>query len=187
MAATILLRRWTGPSGSIVKTDITGINTEHVTEDAHYTTGGTNPIPIPSAGTNYGFWVTVGLNAAISPAGTINNLRFYTDGVNSSPSGVTWLCQNANVGADSGYRTAAGTVGVTGTQLTTGNHSGLTGAPVDPFTFTAGSPLSLGGSIVNPNIGDFGDLVVTQLVVASSATATGVITTETMTYQWDET
>jgi hypothetical protein len=187
VAATIVVKRWTGAAGAPTKTDITGANTEHVTADAHYATGGTSPIPVPAAGSNYGFWVSTRACCSVSPAGTVNNLKVYLDGANSSPAGVTWLAQAANVGANAGYRQAAGTVDSTGDELNTTNHMGLTGAPVNPFTWTSASPKSLTGSITNPSTGDFGDFLVSQLVVANTVAQSGPITAETIVWQWDET
>ena len=95
----------------------------------------------------------------------------------------------ASTGADSGYRQATGTEGQTGTQLTQANHTGLDAAPVDAFTKTSGSPLSLNGSISNPNTGAFGDFVVYQVTVDNSASP-GVhpsSTPETWTWKYDET
>jgi hypothetical protein len=185
MAATVIINRQTGTDGAPTKTPITSANTEQVTQDAHYASPGTNPIPVPVSGSNYGFWVSTRLETTVAPAGTINNLRYYMDGTEDSPAGVDWLAQAANVGANSGYRQAVGTVGTTGTELTAANHTGLTGAPVDPFTWTAASPKALAGS--TSGVGDFGDFMVTQLKVASTTIHTGAITTETATWQYDET
>lgn len=183
MAATIIINRWTGSSGAPTKTDITGINTVANASDAHQATaaGSTNPIVIPSAGTNYSFWVSTRFSCSVTPAGTVNNIRWYTDGANSFGTGVTCKAQNAT-----SYVQATGTTGTTGTQLTTGNHAGLSGAPADAFSFTSGSPKSLTGSITNPNTGDFGDFMVYQLEVGTTASP-GVTGTETITWLYDET
>ena len=117
----------------------------------------------------------------VTPSGTINNLRWYTDGANGFGTGVTCIGQEAT-----SYVQATGTAGQTGTQLTTGNHAGLTGAPVDPFTFTSGSPKSLAGSLSNPTTGQFGSFFVYQVVVGTTALP-GATPQETFTWKYDET
>ena len=186
MAATVTIRSWTGTAGAPTKTDVTSATKRLVTEDAHYSGGTTNPIPVPAAGSNYSFWPSYRLSADTTPTTQINNLRFYSDGTSSSPSGVTWLAQTANITPDAGYRQASGTVGTTGLALNTTNHTGLTAAPVDPFAWTSGSPKTMAGSISNPSTGDFGDFMVMQLVVASTTAATGAITAEQFTVVYDE-
>lgn len=181
MAATVLIRRWTGAGPT--KTDITSINTVANASDAHQATasGSSNPIRIPSSSSNYSFWVTTALQVTVTPAGTINNLRWYTDGANGFGTGVTCIVQTA-----SSYVQATGTAGTTGIELTTGNHAGLSGAPVNAFTLTSGAPLSVTGTISNPSTGDVGDQVVYQLVVGTSA-GPGVTGSETFTWIYDET
>jgi hypothetical protein len=189
MAATVLIRTAHGAGPTL--TDVTSVNDRHTTDDVYYAAGTTNPIPIPSAGSNYSFWRHHRLDATVTPVTSISNLRWYTDGANSSPAGVTWLGQAANAGALAGYRQAGTiggeTVGTTGIILNTTNHTGLTGAPVDPFTFTSGAPKSLAGSIANPSTGPFGDYFVTSIAVSSATNTTGAITAETISWVFDET
>lgn len=179
MAATVTIRRLTGAGPT--STDITGINTRANAEDAHSTAGTTNPIQIPAAGTNYSYWVTTQLSVDVTPAGTINNIKWYTDGANGFGTGVT-----LKVGQATSYVQATGTPGTTGTQLTTGNHAGLTGAPVDGFTYTSASPLAVTGTMSNPSTGALGNRVVYQIEVASTA-APGATPAETFTWKYDET
>lgn len=179
MAATVTIRRHTGAGPT--KTDITGINTRANAEDAHTTAGTSNPIQIPAAGTNYSYWVATRLSADTTPTGTINNIRWYTDGSNGFGTGVTCKMNTAT-----GYTQATGTPGVTGTQLTTGNYSTLAGAPTDSFAFTSGSPKNVSGSISNPSTGDFGDYAVYQIEVGTTATP-GATPQETFTWKYDET
>jgi hypothetical protein len=183
MAATVIINRWTGAFGSPTKTQIDGANTVAAADDTHQAVaaGSNNPIRIPAGGTNYSYWVTTRLRCTVTPAGTINNIRWYTDGGNSFGTGITCKAQDA-----ASYVQATGTQGTTGLQLTTGNHSGLSGAPVDAFSFTSGSPKSLAGSISNPSTGDFGDFMVYQIEVAPTA-APGVTSQETFTWVYDET
>ena len=179
MAATVTIRRWTGTTGAPTKTDITSINTRANAYDTHSTADTTNSVLIPAAGSNYSYWVSTRLSVDAITSGTVNNLKWYTDGSNNFGTGVTAIAQSAT-----SYVQATGTAGTTGTQLTTGNHAGLSGAPVDPFTFTSGSPKSLTGTTTAT--GDLGDFMVYQLVVGTTA-ASGASAQETFTWQYDDT
>lgn len=177
MAATVQIRRWTGATPT--KTDITSTNTRANVEDAHTTSGTTNPITIPDSGSNYSFWVTTALYADTAPSGTIDNIRWYTDGFNDMGTGVT-----CNVATASSYVQATGTVGTTGDELNTTNHTGLNGSPSDAFAYTSASPLSVAGSTTTT--GDIGDQVVYQ-VAADSTAGAGATASEQFTYKYDET
>lgn len=185
MPANVQIHRLTG-SGAGTGTNITGINTRANAEDAHSTSGTSNPVRIPTSGHNYSYWVSTRLNAQTSPSGTINNLRWFTDGTNNFGTGIDCFVARANQGANAGYRQATGTVGVTGDELNTTNHTGLVANPVNAFTYTSSSPLNLSGSISNPNTGYFGDIVVYQIRVANTASP-GVSGQETFTFRYDET
>ena len=179
MAATVTIRRLTstGPTS----TDITSINTRANAEDAHSTAGTTNPIQVPAAGTNYSYWVVTQLSVDVTPAGTINNIKWYTDGANGFGTGVTCKGETAT-----GYVQATGTPGTTGLQLTTGNYATLAGAPSDVFAFTSGSPKSVTGSMNNPSTGALGDRMVYQIEVGTTA-GPGATASETFTFKFDET
>lgn len=172
MPATVTIRRWTGDSGSPTKTDITGINTRANAEDAHSTAGTTNPIQIPTSGTNYSYKVSTRLSADTSPAGTINNLKWYTDGANGMGTGV-----GCNAKTESSYAQATGTEGSTGAEMTGGSNA---------FGYTSASPLSVTGSISNPSTGDFGHFVSYQITVGTTA-GPGATNSETFTWKYDET
>jgi hypothetical protein len=116
-------------------------------------------------------------------SGTVNNIKWYTDGTNNLGTGVTEKVQTASV-----YGQATGVAGTSGTQLTSANYTTaggtLAGAPVDAFTYTSGSPLSVTGSTTST--GDLGDFVVWQIEVASTASS-GASGSETMTFKYDDT
>lgn len=183
MAATVLVERWTG-AGAGSGTDITAINTRCACNDTHSTAGTTNPVPIPAAGTNYAFWVSTRLHVTVAPAGTINNLNWYTDGADSFGTGVTCKVSKASTGANAGYRQATSS-GSCGLQLTTGNHTGIDATPADAFGKTSGAPLALTGTIT-ATTGMVGDFVVYQMEVATTA-APGATPAETFTFVYDET
>lgn len=177
MAATVQIVRLTG-SGPTA-TDITSINTRANAEDAHTTAGTSNSILVPAAGTNYSFWVVTRLNVTAITAGTVDNVKWYTDGSNNFGTGVTCKGNTA-----SGYVQATGTTGTSGTQLTTGNYATLAGAPSDVFAYTSGSPLSVTGTTTTT--GQFGDRVVYQIEVGTTA-ASGATAQETFTWKYDDT
>ncbi len=179
MAATVLIRRWTGTTGSETKTDITSINSRANAFDTHSTGDTTNPIRKPTSGSNYSYWVSTRLDINVVPAGTVDNLRWFLDGTNDFTAGITMKGNTATT-----YETATGTPGTTGTQLTTGNHSGLDGAPVDAFGHTSGSPKAITGS--QTTTGDFG-LFFCYQIEASTSAVPGETGTETATWRYDET
>lgn len=177
MAATVLIRRLTGAGPTA--TDITSINTRANAEDAHTTAGTSNSILVPAAGTNYSYWVVTRLDVTAITSGTVDNVKWYTDGTNNFGTGVTCVGNTAT-----GYVQATGTAGTSGTQLTTGNYATLAGAPSNVFAYTSGSPLSVTGSTTGT--GQFGDRVVYQIEVGTTA-ASGATAQETFTWKYDDT
>ena len=178
MAATVIINRLTGAGPT--KTDITAANTRASSSDDP-SPGATNPIAVPSSGTNYSFWVVTRLEVTVTPDGTVDNIRWHPTGSSSWGTGIGCVVNTAT-----GYVQASGTVGTTGTQLTTGNYGTLAGAPVSIFTYNEGSPLAVTGTMSNPTTGDFGDYVVWQATVASTAGA-GTQSQETARFRFDET
>lgn len=181
MAATVTIRRWTGTTASPTKSDITGINTRANAQDAHEPADVDNPVQKPTSGLKYSYFVSTRLSADTTPAGTIDNLRWFSDGANGFGTGITAKGNSATA-----YKQATGTLGDTGVQLNTSNYTTLTAAPADVFTFTSGSPKTLSGSISNPSTGDFGDFFVYQLEVSTNA-GPGASAQETFTFRYDET
>lgn len=181
MAATVLIRRLTGAGPTA--TDITSINTRANAEDAHSTGGTSNSILVPTSGTNYSFWVSTRLDVTAISSGTVDNLKWYTDGSNNFGTGVTCVVSTAAV-----YDQATGTAGTTGDELTVANYGNgttdLDGAPANAFGYTSGSPLSVTGSTTGT--GQFGSRVVYQIAVDDTA-ASGATAQETFTWRYDDT
>lgn len=183
MAATIIINRLTGAGPTL--TPITSGNTRASTSDAP-SPGTADPIPIPAAGTNYSYWVCTRLQCTVTPTGTVNNLKWYTD-AGGFGTGV-----NVTVDTATAYTQATGTQGSTGDELTTTSYPSISGGGgagqpyANAFSFTSGAPLSVTGSITNPSTGEFGDRVVYQIEVINTASA-GSLTPETFTWQYDET
>ncbi len=169
MSAITSIVQVTGTAGSPSLTTIT--NLRNNTDDTA-NPGLINPLVKPVSGTNYGFWKTVYLNAVTTPQNAINNVKLYSNG------SLGWTGVTLNVGYSATYNQATGTVGITG------NASGV--ATVDVQTYTSGSPLSVAGSIANPNTGKISDYVVFQAAISTSAVA-GNLPAGTITFSYDET
>ena len=112
-------------------------------------------------------------------AGTVDNIKWYTDGTNNFGTGVTSVGNTAT-----SYVQATGTAGTSGTQLTTGNYSSLDATPVDVFSLTSGSPQSVTGTTTTT--GDLGSFFVYQIVVGTTASS-GATASETFTWKYDDT
>lgn len=179
MAADVQVRQWTGAAGSPTKTDITGSNSRYHSDDVQSSSSTDNSILIPDSGTNYSFWRTVGLYINSISNGTVDNIRYYTDGSNDYGTGVSVVVATAT-----SYEQATGTAGETGDELNQTNHTSLNGAPSDAFAYTSGSPLSVSGS--SSSTGDVGDLIVDQMQVDSNASS-GTTSQETTTIKYDDT
>lgn len=156
-------------------TDITSINTRLNAEDAHSTAGTSNPILIPSAGTNYSYKCSTQLGwDGATGSGTINNIKWYTDGSNSLGTGVGLQVKSASAT----YVQATGTEGESG-----GNIAGT-----NAFTYTSASPLSITGSTTNPTDGTkFGNIVEIQTTVGATASVGPTAATEACTWRYDST
>lgn len=181
MAATVIIERHTGAGngeGGSTQTDITS-GTTRLKQADNGTADANNPVPAVT--TSYSYWASFRLECTVAPSNGINNLKWYSDGV-SAGTGLTYSGQTANISTDEGYRQATSAI-----ILSTGNHTGLTAAPVDVTTFTSGSPKSLVGSLgAATSTNGFGDFFVAQLAATASASP-GTVTARTWTFQYDET
>ena len=176
---SVQIRRLTGVGPT--STDITSINTRLNAEDAHSTAGTTNPILRPAAGTNFSYWCVTQLFFNGTGVGTVNNIRWFTDGANGLGAG-----RGLRVGTATAYTPATGTLGVTGTELTAANYPSFTLGNANAFVYTSASPLVVAGTITNPTNAAFGDRVVMQYTVDNTALA-GPGATETISWRFDST
>jgi len=181
MVATVIIVRITGTTAAQSATDLAAGNTRANAFDTHTTADTTNPVQKPTSGLKHSFWVSTRLDATVTPAGTIDNIRWFADGANNFGTGITCFGEIATA-----YKQATGVVGDTGDLLTTTNYSTMVETPIDVFTHTSGSPKVLAGSISNPSTGQFGDLFVYQIRVDTDV-APGASAQETFTYRFDET
>lgn len=175
----VQIRRKTGAGETA--TNITSINTRLNAEDAHTTAGTTNSILKPASGTNYSYWCATRLHYDGAGTGTINNIKWFTDGTNSLGTG-----RGLSVGTATGYVQATGTEGETGAVLNGTNYTGFTLGNANAFTYTTASPLDVTGTVTNPSTEDFGHYVVVQASVADTASA-GASATETISFRYDST
>lgn len=171
MAATVSVKEAT----STGPTNTTVTNVRFCTADVSNDTT-TYPLVKPSSGTNYSYVKWLRLNADTSPTGTINNVKFYTDGANGFGTGVTVKGITTAT-----YSQATGTSGTTGDLSSTVYTSGT-----DVFTYTSASPLSVTGTITNPSTGIITNYVAMQMALSTSVSA-GTLTAETFTWRYDET
>jgi hypothetical protein len=148
-----------------------------------------NPIPIPTSGTNRSYWKSVYLLCTGSPSSQVNNVKFYTDGTGFGTGIVTYVgiqTPTHNSGATTGYDVAIGTPASTGEEVVLG-HADIT-TKQDAFYYVSGTPLTVSisesGSIIN-NINETTDYVVLQMDVGSAASP-GDLADETFTFSYDE-
>lgn len=184
MVATVIIERLTGAGPT--RTAITAINSRFNAFDSQTTGDTANPIEIPGAGTNYSYWANTQLNCTVAPDNLLDNIEWFTDGSNTYGTGIGLTVAQAAIAS---YTLAPGTPGVTGTVLTNANYTGGTltpATPTDAFAETTGSPLAVSGS--TSGTGEFGDIVVLQVTVGTTATpGTKPATPETLTWRFDET
>ena len=124
-----------------------------------------NPLVKPASGSDWSFEKWLRLNVTGGTYTQISNIRAYTDGTAGMGTGINLWAK-----AVASYATP-----VQGTAST-----GYTNA----FTYTAGSPLSLGAGPFT-STGEKGDHLVLLAEVTSAASA-GLTPSETITLSWDE-
>ena len=178
MAATTVIYRRTGASGSPVDTAITSATTRVSLSDSP-TPGNATPILIPQTGTSYSYWLTVYLACTTAPAGTIDTVKWYSSGTNPYPTGTTYQVATAPT-----YVQATGTA-TSGNQLLAANYTGLT-TPTNAFGYTSAAALAISGTISNPSTGKISDYIPQQAAVASGTTS-GVTSAATFTVTYNET
>jgi hypothetical protein len=181
MAATVHVYVHTGSGPSNTNTDSLGPPNIRLKTADDATIDDANPIPIPTGATpNRSFWKTITLWAETSPTGTINNIKFYTDGGGFGTGITTYVGDETSTT----YDQATGTVGTTGDEMVA-SHSEIT-AKTDAFSYTSTVPKDVSGSITTPSTGRISDYIVLQLDVASSSSP-GNLSNETLVLRYDET
>lgn len=161
MAATVTIVEKNGAGGT--QTDKTSGSIRLKKAD-NATVDLNNPLVKPSSGSDWSFQKWLALNFAGSYTQATNG-QFYTDGANGLGTGVNLWAK-----AVTSYATPAQETASTGY--------------ADAFTYTSGSPLSLGAGPVT-GTGEKFDHVVLAAEVTSSASG-GLTASETITFAWDE-
>lgn len=162
MAATVQIIEKNGAGGT--PTDKTSGQIRFKNAD-NATVDTANPMVKPGAGTDYSFEKWLRLNVTGGTYTEITNIKAYMDGANGLGTGVTLYAK-----AVASYATPAEATGTAGY--------------TDAFTYTSGSPLSLGAGPYS-STGEKGDHLVMMLAVDTSASG-GITSSETLTFSYDE-
>ena len=153
--------------------------------------GTANPVPIPSSGFTYGYWMNLALTiSGMNDATLLNNHQFYTDGTcgwtlgTSGELYVAIMDSGDNGCPEVSYDQATGTPGTTGDSIETHTYySGQSAkkAAADDYTSVATLSIDTGDQT---GVGDFNHVVL-QAWVDTDATR-GSQSAETLTFQYDE-
>lgn len=162
MAATVQIVEKNGAGGT--QTDKTSGTIRFKNAD-NSTVDLVNPMVKPGAGTDYSFEKWLRFNVSGGTYTQITNIRAYSDGANGLGTGVGLYAK-----AVTSFATPAEATATTGY--------------TDFFTYTSGSPLTLGASTYT-STGEKGDHLVMICTVASTASG-GLTSSETLTVAWDE-
>jgi hypothetical protein len=162
MAATVQIIEKNGAGGT--PTDKTSGQIRFKNAD-NATVDTANPMVKPGAGTDYSFEKWLRLNVTGGTYTEITNIKAYMDGANGLGTGVTLYAK-----AVASYATPAEATGTAGY--------------TDAFTYTSGSPLSLGAGPYS-STGEKGDHLVMMLAVGTTASG-GITSSEVLTFSYDE-
>lgn len=124
-----------------------------------------DPMVVPASGTDYSYEKWLRLNVTGGSYSQITNIAAYSDGANGLGTGVGLFAK-----AVASYATPAEATATTGY--------------ADFFSYTSGSPLSLGAGPFT-STGEKGDHLVMIATVADTASG-GLTPSETLTIAWDE-
>jgi hypothetical protein len=163
MAATVKIVEKNGAGGT--QTDKTSGTIRFKNAD-NATVDTADRMIVPASGYDYSYEKWLRLQVDVAPSVDIANVKFYTDGTNGFGTGVTLWAK-----AVSSYSTPAEATATTGY--------------ADAFTYTSAAPLSLGAGPYT-GTGEKGDHAVLMLRVADTASP-GTLTSETLTFAFDET
>jgi hypothetical protein len=162
MAATVQLVEKNGASPTL--TDKTSGNIRFKKAD-NATVDLNNPIPVPASGTEYSFNKMLRLSVTGGTYSQITNIRAYSDGSNGMGTGIGVFAKATASYAEPTQ--ASATTGYT-----------------DFFTYTDGSPLTLGAGPFT-STGEKGDHLDMLATVADTASG-GLTPSETLNVAWDE-
>lgn len=177
MPAQVKLNRLTGPTGSVVYTDVVDTTFRASLSD-NPSPGNDYVLELPNPGqVIHSFWVSLQLETTTAPDILLDNVRISTDGDND------WTGVEAHISLASSYVQATGVQGSYGNQLNDTNHSSLLFDPVPLSNFTFSDPLIMDASTYQAE--KFGEIIVLQLTGKASAVA-GTLHPEALRIRWDE-
>lgn len=162
MAATVQIIEKNGAGGT--PTDKTSGQIRFKNAD-NATVDTSNPMVKPGSGTDYSFEKWLRLNVTGGTYTEITNIKAYMDGASGLGTGVTLYAK-----AVASYATPAEATSATGY--------------ADAFTYTSGSPLTLGAGPYT-STGEKGDHLVMMLAVGTTASG-GITPSEVLTFSYDE-
>ena len=162
MAATVQLVEKNGAGGT--QTDKTSGNIRFKNAD-NATVDTSNPMVKPGAGVDYSFEKWLRFNVSGGTYTEITNIKAYMDGANGLGTDVTLYAK-----AVTSYATPA--------------EATATAGYTNAFSYTSGSPLTLGAGPYT-STGEKADHCVMMLTVGTTASG-GITPSETLTLSWDE-
>ena len=162
MAAVVKIRE-KNQAGETATDKTTGVVRFKNADDATVDTN--DPMVIPTSGTDYSYEKWLRFNVDSGTYTSISNITMYSDGGNGLGTGVGVYAKTA-----AAYATPAQATSTTGY--------------TSVFSYTSGSPLTVGSGTYT-STGDKGNYVVMMMTVADTAAA-GVTSNETITWAWDE-
>lgn len=139
-----------------------------------------DPLVIPTSNTEYSYekWLKLRITAT-APDTEITNVEFYMDGAKGWQAGVKlWGDVSESAYVDPGIPT----------ETNDPPQTPLNGTPVaatDAFTWTAGSPVTVGAGPFTTANTDIGNWVILVMEVETGSTQ-GTLTAETATFEYDE-
>jgi len=172
MAATVLIREKNGAGETA--TNKTSGTVRHKNAD-NATVDTANPLIKPASGQEYSYekWLRLNVDGTFTQ---VSNLKVYTDGANGLGTGIKlWWAIDAT------YSTPV----IPTESNDPPQHDAI--AMTNAFSYTSGSPLSLGaGPFDNTGLPkDIGSYLVSVMEVETTASQ-GVTPGETITFAWDE-
>ena len=162
MAATVQIVEKNGAGGT--QTDKTSGTIRFKNAD-NSTVDTSNPMVKPVAGTDYSFEKWLRFNVSGGSYTEISNIKAYSDGANGMGTGVSLYAKAVTAFATPAEATSA---------------TGYTNF----FTYTSGSPLTLGAGPYT-STGEKADHLVMMMAIDNTVSG-GITPTETLTIAWDE-
>lgn len=170
MAANVQILVWHGASASKASTALTDGQAIRFKQADNDTVDLISKIPIPASGTNYSYPKNFQFSSTTTPSNILDNLKIYSDGVNSLGTGASLLVKTSATYVDPTTNTTTAVAGM---------------SSIFGYTSSVPVPLAISGSLTNPATGAFGDFIVMQMGIDSTAAA-GTTGSETITFSYDE-